>query len=58
MLAQGHVRVEHCPTSAQLADQPTKAPPVHTHQRFKMHILGEAYKHHAEFNPDAALAAA
>ena len=57
-VAQGHVRVEHCPTSAQLADQLTKALPVHTHQRLKMHILGEAYKHYAEFNPDAAPAAA
>ena len=57
-IAQDQVRVEHCPTSAQLADALTKALPVHTHQHLKMHILGEAYKHYATFNPDAAPAAA
>ena len=45
------IKVEYCPTSAQLADALTKALPVQTHARLKMHILGEAYKHFSEHNP-------
>ena len=40
----GQMRVEHCPTSAQIADICTKALPADAHLRLKPLILGEAYK--------------
>jgi hypothetical protein len=40
-----------------LADALTKALPVATHRRLKMHLLGEAYKFHEEYNPRDASAA-
>ena len=56
-IQDGILRVEHCPTSAMLADALTKALPVATHRRLKMHLLGEAYKFHEEYNPRDASAA-
>ena len=57
-IEQKILRVEHCPTSAQLADALTKALPVALHNRLKMHLLGEMYKYHAEYNPHDASQAA
>ena len=39
------VTIEHCPTSAQLADLCTKSLPAHTHRRLKVAVLGEYYKY-------------
>jgi hypothetical protein len=57
-IGQDLMRVEHCPTSAQLADCLTKALPVHQHQQLKMHVLGELYKFYPEHNPNAKTSAA
>ena len=43
-VALEQMRVEHCPTSAQIADICTKALPADAHLRLKPLILGEAYK--------------
>ena len=57
-ISAGAMRVEHCPTSAQIADICTKALPADTHHRLKMDILGEAYKFYPKYhNPPAAPAA-
>ena len=58
-VSAGEMRVEHCPTSAQIADIATKALPTDTHRRLKMDILGEAYKFFPEYhNPSTAVASA
>ena len=58
-ISAGAMRVEHCPTSAQIADICTKALPADTHRRLKMDILGEAYKFYPKYhNPPATPAAA
>jgi hypothetical protein len=51
------LKVEYCPTTAQLADVLTKALPNAQHQRMKMFLLGEAYKWFEEHNPPFSPAA-